>query len=175
MSSNLPVPTFGFWSAGQKAARYLSNPSVRSRLRATMSRSEGKQRTDVANAALTAGAPLNLSVQEWCDLFRAIQERLRRVVADRNTGTACLQMHHMGGSIQDAVLECVAALDQLHAALALERERVNSPGKVVDALGRNWARRRRIRVVASSTRPVPTSRKQMEYLDLSSRAPWPWR
>ena len=136
MSSNLPVPLFGFWSAGQKAGRYLSNPSVRSRLQGAMPRSEGSQRTAVANRASNAGAPLNLSVQDWDDLFCAIQERLRHLVGERNTGTAPLEMHDMGGSIQDAVLECVAALDQLHAALALERERVAFPGNFVDAHGK---------------------------------------
>ena len=90
----------------------------------------------IANAASNAGAPLNLSVQDWDALFRAIQERLRQIVGERNTGTARLQMHDMGGSIQDGVLECVAALDQLHAALALERERVNARGKLVDADGK---------------------------------------
>ena len=86
----------------------------------------------ISNAAANAGAPLNLSVQDWDDLFRAIQERLRHIVGDRNTDMAPLEMHDMGVSIQDGVLECVAALDQLHAALGLERERVSANGKLVD-------------------------------------------
>ena len=91
----------------------------------------------IASVASNAGAPLNLPVQDWDDLFCAIQERLRQIVEDRNTGTAPLEMHGMGGSIQNGVLECVAALDQLHAALALERERVAFPGKFVDGHGKS--------------------------------------
>ena len=91
----------------------------------------------IANAASNAGAPLTLSVQDWNAFFCAIQQRLRHIVGERNTGTARLQMHDMGGSTQDGVLECVAALDQLHAALALERERVSARGKLADGYGKS--------------------------------------
>ena len=92
----------------------------------------------IGSATSNAGTPLNLSVQEWDNLFRAIQERVRRIGGERDTGTVCVQMHDLGGSIQDAVLECAAALGQLHEALALEYERVRIPAAgCVDTHGKS--------------------------------------
>ena len=87
----------------------------------------------VASVASTACAPLDLSVQDWDILFRAVEERLRRIVGARNAGMAHLPKHDMGGSVREAVGECLGALDQLHAALTHERERANAHSKLVDA------------------------------------------
>ena len=112
----------------------------------------------VGRAASDAGAPLNLSVQAWDDLFRAIQARLRRIGGERNTGTARLLRHDLGGSIQYAVLECAAALGQLHAALALEYERVRIPvASWVDAMAKASLAVQQVWVVAPPhTRAVST-------------------
>lgn len=76
-----------------------------------------------SSAASSVCAPLNISVEDWDILFRAVEERLRRMVDERNAATAHPGMHDMRGSARETVLECVAALEQLHAALTHERER----------------------------------------------------
>lgn len=86
----------------------------------------------VASVASMVGAPLNLSVQDWDTLFRAVEERLQRIVGEPNAGAAHLPKHNMCGAAREAVEECVGALDQLHTALTHERARVNARGKLVD-------------------------------------------
>ena len=80
-----------------------------------------------ANAASSACAPMNISIEDWDTLFCAVEERLRRLVTERDAGTS-LPMHGLGGAVQGAMLECLTALDQLHAALIQERERAKAHG-----------------------------------------------
>jgi len=75
------------------------------------------------SVASSVCAPLNISVEDWDTLFRAVEERLKRMVDERYTATSHPQMCDLRGSVQETVLECVAALDQLHAVLTHERER----------------------------------------------------
>ena len=89
-------------------------------------RSEADDAGADASAASFVCAPLEVSVEDWDDLFHAVEERLRRMVDERNAATAHPGMHDMRGSVRETVLECVAALGQLHAALTHERERVPS-------------------------------------------------
>lgn len=54
-----------------------------------------------------------MSLDDWDALFRAVQTRLRLTVSDAQT-------QHLNGAaapLQTGVLECVDALDQLHAML----------------------------------------------------------
>ena len=74
-------------------------------------------------SASSVCAPLNISIEDWDILFRAVEERLRRMVYERHTAASPARTHDLRGSAQEIVLECVAALDQLHAALTLERHR----------------------------------------------------
>lgn len=75
------------------------------------------------SVASSVCAPLNISVEDWDTLFRAVEERLKRMIDERHTATSHPRMHDLRGSVQETVLECVAALDQLHAVLTHERER----------------------------------------------------
>lgn len=77
----------------------------------------------IESAPTQGGAPLNIPVEDWDILFRAVEERLTRMVDERHAATDHSGMHDMRGSARETVLECVAALDQLHAALAHERAR----------------------------------------------------
>lgn len=75
------------------------------------------------SSATSVCAPLDISVEEWDILFCAVEERLRRMVDEHHTAATHPRLYGSRGSVQETVLECVAALDQLHAALAHERER----------------------------------------------------
>lgn len=74
------------------------------------------------SATSSVCAPWNISIEDWDILFRAVEERLRRMVDERHTVTSHPRMNDLRGSVQETVLECIAALDQLHAALTHERE-----------------------------------------------------
>ena len=68
-------------------------------------------------------ALLEISVEDWDCLFCAVAERLTHMVDERSAATDLPRLHDMRGSVRETVLECVAALDQLHEALTLERKR----------------------------------------------------
>jgi len=63
-------------------------------------------------------APADLRIEDWNLLFGAVLDRLRRTVTPlaSQSGTTCSP-----ALASAAVLECVAALEQLHAQLAIER------------------------------------------------------
>lgn len=63
-----------------------------------------------------------LSISEWDDLFDAVQARLSASVGELFAQTPGLQSQDVANRVQAVVLECVGALDQLHAALNRERE-----------------------------------------------------
>ncbi|MGC1175908.1 hypothetical protein [Polaromonas sp.] len=69
---------------------------------------------------------LQIPIDDWDALFRSIQVRLTNVVGDRPASALPLEAADTTGHIQVAVLDCVSALGQLHAALA--RERMNTLG-----------------------------------------------
>lgn len=61
---------------------------------------------------------LDMAVEDWDALYRAVEARLRRTV-DGQPGAA----PGAGAHVRSIVLECVAALEHLHTALANERAR----------------------------------------------------
>ncbi len=78
-----------------------------------------------ARAAL-AGQALDIAIDDWDALFRAVEDRLRLTVGEPlanapNTSDAPTQDAAAG--VRTIVLECVAALEQLHTALTHERGR----------------------------------------------------
>jgi len=79
-----------------------------------------------APAVLTATAQphLSISVEDWDALFRAVEIRLREAVGE-HLGTLPDTPHHSAevsaSLVQAVVLDCVTALEQLHAALKTER------------------------------------------------------
>lgn len=69
----------------------------------------------------TARSPkLDFSINDWDILFRAVEERLRLSVGTQPASTA--QARDPAGRVQAIVLECVAELEKLHAALKQERQ-----------------------------------------------------
>lgn len=80
----------------------------------------------VANIAELAHAQqgaisLDASVQDWDMMFRAVEERLTSAVGKVLVATPGLEPQTAAVLVQTIVLECVAALGQLHVALAQER------------------------------------------------------
>ena len=64
----------------------------------------------------------DIPIQDWDDLFNAVKARLKLSVGDCAAPDS--QMHTLeAAKVRAAVLDCVAALEQLHAALSLERVR----------------------------------------------------
>lgn len=60
---------------------------------------------------------------DWNDLFAAVKARLRTLVGERVTVRTVLSAPVRASQVQAGVLECVAALDQLHATLVQELAR----------------------------------------------------
>lgn len=60
---------------------------------------------------------------DWNDLFAAVKARLRASVAERFSLRSLLSTHQRVQGIQCVVMECVEALDQLHATLSNELSR----------------------------------------------------
>ena len=84
-----------------------------------------------ANATLLANALLPRSrsdtvIEDWTDLFDAVTARLRLVMAERHA-TSVESPSDEADRIRVNVLECVEALDQLHAALKEELGRSPQP------------------------------------------------
>ena len=75
-----------------------------------------------AKAAPLASAPLprprsDAAIEDWDDLFNAVAARLRLTVVGPRVTPAASQPADEADRIRVAVLECVAALEQLHATL----------------------------------------------------------
>ena len=75
-----------------------------------------------AKAAPLASAPLprprsDVVIKDWDDLFNAVTARLRLTVVAPLVTKAASQPADEADRIRVAVLECVAALEQLHATL----------------------------------------------------------
>lgn len=81
----------------------------------------GPQALHVCPSHAAAAPSLEIEIVDWDALFRAVEERLRRTVAERPARSG--GPYDPVGRIQHIVLDCVEALDLLHAALAAERAR----------------------------------------------------
>ena len=72
----------------------------------------------------------SIAADDWDELFHAVQARLLDCVGKRLSKTPELPLQDPAALVEAVVLECVAALDQLHTAL--KRERVQRRELVVD-------------------------------------------
>lgn len=71
-----------------------------------------------------SGQPSHIDIEDWDDLYRAVEARLKETVGERLALAPEPQAtRDTAGRVQVIVLECVAALDQLHTSLTLERSR----------------------------------------------------
>lgn len=64
----------------------------------------------------------NIAQADWDALFRAVQVRLEQCVGNAIATSPELALHDRHEVTKAAVLECVEAMTQLHAALTLERQ-----------------------------------------------------
>jgi diguanylate cyclase len=67
--------------------------------------------------------PSDVSIRDWDVMLRAVKARLRLTVGERLGAPHEPQVRDAVGRVQASVLECVAALDQLHATLTHELSR----------------------------------------------------
>jgi hypothetical protein len=111
-----PVPTR---SKGQEAGEYFSDNSEFSDLMAELKSYQPTAR------ATERCQHLEISVDDWDILFRAVEDRLRSSVCARLASTAPAPARDAAGRVQAIVLECVAELDKLHNALKQERRQHN--------------------------------------------------
>ncbi len=73
---------------------------------------------------------LSIAVADWDVMFDAVRARLIRTVGERLGELPDVPQHSAELSaslVQAVVLDCVSALDQLHAALAQERSQRPTP------------------------------------------------
>ena len=71
---------------------------------------------------------------DWDDLLNAVKTRLRQTVGEQAAATLQPGARDAAGQVQNSVLECVLALDQLHTTLAHELGRRRQlERKVLDA------------------------------------------
>lgn len=75
------------------------------------------------NAAPQPDPSLDMAIQDWDALFRAVEARLRLTVGEPLALPRHPGAHDAAVGVQTIVLECVAALDHLHTALKHERAR----------------------------------------------------
>lgn len=76
--------------------------------------------------AETPARPLEISAEDWDVLFRAVETRLASSVGEPAAAPIGSQAHDAAALVRSTVLECVAALHQLHMSLGLERDRHDS-------------------------------------------------
>ena len=81
-----------------------------------------------------SNASADVALVDWDDLFRAVKARLRLAVDDWIAATTEQQLHATAGHLRATVIECVAALDQLHLTLAHAGRRHPIDREVFDAL-----------------------------------------
>lgn len=67
-------------------------------------------------------APTIIAPSDWDMLFQAVLERLENCVNGQPANTAPQPLPDPHSAAKTIVLECAAAMKQLHAALALERQ-----------------------------------------------------
>jgi diguanylate cyclase (GGDEF)-like protein len=66
------------------------------------------------------GLPSDVAIGDWHDLLNAVKARLRLIVGEWLAATPEPHRHDTAGRFHASVLECVAALDQLHTTLTHE-------------------------------------------------------
>ena len=86
-------------------------------------------KTALATKAMFTAEPMDLMVEDWDIMFRAVLERLRKTVDDGLVTAPFLPRTDVSDSVHNVVLECVDALGHLHAALKHERTRRESTGE----------------------------------------------
>ena len=64
---------------------------------------------------------LDIGIADWNELFRAVEARLTATVGKPLSMASEVKPGDVGSRVQDVVLECVTALEQLHTALTHER------------------------------------------------------
>ena len=64
----------------------------------------------------------SISPNDWDELFRAVQARLERCFDDALIKEPELPLHSRHELTKQMVLECVESMQQLHAALTVERQ-----------------------------------------------------
>ncbi|MBC7992854.1 MAG: GGDEF domain-containing protein [Rhizobacter sp.] len=69
------------------------------------------------------GSGETVPIEDWVDLVGAIEARLRDSVSDQTAGEHQLELPAGADRVRASVLECVAALGQLHATLQAELAR----------------------------------------------------
>lgn len=84
--------------------------------------------TDAAGAdpgarAALPGPALDIAINDWDALFRAVEDRLRLTVDEPLANAPDAAAQDAAAGVRTIVLECVAALEQLHTALTHERGR----------------------------------------------------
>ena len=86
-------------------------------------------------AAFAPDRPLEIAIKDWDVLFRAVEARLLLSVSHRLASVPKSQATEAAELVQSIVLECVAALHQLHIALTQERDQRDQrdPSHRVDA------------------------------------------
>lgn len=84
------------------------------------------QSSSAADAAMkdVPSSHNNISPADWDDLFLAVQERLRNCVDDTLLVAPELRPTERQAVMKTTVLQCIEAMQQLHAALTLERKRL---------------------------------------------------
>lgn len=91
---------------------------------------DDRLRVYASRAVTPASGSADVAIDDWDDLFDAVKARLRLAVSESRRGT--------GASFQASVLECAAALDQLHAMMRHELGRAGAeaarPGPLHDGL-----------------------------------------
>jgi hypothetical protein len=72
-------------------------------------------------AALASDQSLAIAIKDWDVLFRAVEARLLQSVGNKPASAPQSRAGDAVDLVQSTVLECVAALHQLHIALGQER------------------------------------------------------
>ncbi|HSV52812.1 MAG TPA: GGDEF domain-containing protein [Burkholderiaceae bacterium] len=80
---------------------------------------------DAMARRLAQSPSLKIVPQDWDLLFSAIKAKLKLLVGEERVGTGTRFIEERHDWIRDNVLECVAAMDLLHAALKHERAQLS--------------------------------------------------
>jgi hypothetical protein len=99
-----------------------ANSSVNSEFSDLMAELKSYQtKASVVARVTTRYQALEISIDDWDILFRAVQARLRSCVGAGPDSTATLQARDGVSRVQAIVLDCVRELEKLHEALNQER------------------------------------------------------
>lgn len=79
---------------------------------------------NVSRVTAEAATPshLQIATEDWDILFRAIEERLSAIFADKPGAPIALLMDETAARNKVVVLECISAMEQLYTALKHERQ-----------------------------------------------------